>query len=85
MSCEAAKNNFFEQENPHEKTPFVLLLGPDRQLFVGIAVPKGDPQLVNWLQNFLNSIEKAGYIKGLGEKWFAKPTWIDQIEIRKEA
>jgi ABC-type amino acid transport substrate-binding protein len=47
---------------------------------IGIAVPKGDPQLVNWLQNFLNGIERAGYMKDLGEKWFAKPTWIDQLK-----
>lgn len=47
---------------------------------IGIAVPKGDPQLLNWLQNFLNGIEKAGYTKDLGEKWFAKPTWIDQLK-----
>ena len=47
---------------------------------IGIAVPKGDPQLVNWLQNFLNGIEKAGYMKDLGEKWFSKPTWLDQLK-----
>jgi len=47
---------------------------------IGIAVPKGDPQLINWLQNFVNSVEKAGYMKDLGEKWFAKPTWIDQLK-----
>jgi ABC-type amino acid transport substrate-binding protein len=47
---------------------------------IGIAVPRGDPQLVNWLQNFLGGIEKAGYMKDLGEKWFAKPTWIDQLK-----
>ena len=47
---------------------------------IGIAVPKGDPHLLNWLQNFMNSIEKAGYMKGLGEKWFAKPTWVDQLK-----
>jgi polar amino acid transport system substrate-binding protein len=48
---------------------------------IGIAVPKGDPQLVNWLQNFLNGLEKAGYMKGLGDKWFGKPaTWIDQLK-----
>jgi len=47
---------------------------------IGIAVPKGDPQLVNWLQNFLHGIEKAGYMKDLGEKWFAKPTWLDQLK-----
>jgi len=27
-----------------------------------------------------NLIEKAGYMKDLGEKWFAKPTWIDQLK-----
>jgi polar amino acid transport system substrate-binding protein len=47
---------------------------------IGIAVPKGDPQLLNWLNNFLNGIEKAGYMKDLGEKWFAKPTWVDQLK-----
>ena len=47
---------------------------------IGIAVPTGDPQLLNWLENFLHSIEKAGYMKDLGEKWFAKPTWIDQLK-----
>jgi polar amino acid transport system substrate-binding protein len=47
---------------------------------IGIAVPKGDPQLVNWLRNFLSSLEKAGYMKGLGEKWFGKPTWVDQLK-----
>ena len=47
---------------------------------IGIAVPKGDPQLLNWLQNFIHSIEKAGYMKDLGEKWFAKPTWVDQLK-----
>ena len=47
---------------------------------IGIAVPKGDPQLLNWLQNFIHSIEKAGYMKDLGEKWFAKPTWMDQLK-----
>ena len=47
---------------------------------IGIAVPKGDPLLVNWLQNFMNGIEKAGYMKKMAEKWFAKPTWIGQLK-----
>jgi len=47
---------------------------------IGIAVPKGDPLLVNWLDNFIRGIEKAGYMKDLGEKWFAKPTWLDQLK-----
>jgi polar amino acid transport system substrate-binding protein len=46
---------------------------------IGIAVPKGDPHLVNLLQNLLHGMEKAGFMKELGEKWFGKPTWVDQL------
>jgi polar amino acid transport system substrate-binding protein len=47
---------------------------------IGIAVPKGDPQLLNWLGNFLHSLEKAGYMNDLKEKWFAQPTWLPQMK-----
>ncbi|MBI5578901.1 MAG: transporter substrate-binding domain-containing protein [Deltaproteobacteria bacterium] len=47
---------------------------------IGIAVPKGDPQLVNWLDNFVKSVEKAGYMKDLAAKWFDKPTWVPQMK-----
>ena len=47
---------------------------------IGIAVPKGDPHLVNLLQNLLHGMEKAGFMKELGEKWFGKPTWVDQLK-----
>ena len=47
---------------------------------IGIAVPKGDPQLLNWLENFVNSLEKAGYMKDLAAKWFDKPTWVPQMK-----
>jgi len=48
---------------------------------IGIAIPKGDPQLTNWLQNFVNGLDKGGYMKELGEKWLGKPTWIDQVQF----
>lgn len=47
---------------------------------IGIALPKGDPHLLNWLGNFLHSLEKAGYFEVLKEKWFAKPTWLPQMK-----
>ena len=47
---------------------------------IGIAVPKGDPHLVNLLHNLLHGMEKAGFMKELGEKWFGKPTWVDQLK-----
>jgi polar amino acid transport system substrate-binding protein len=47
---------------------------------IGIAAPKGDPHLLNWLGNFLHGLEKAGYMNGLKEKWFAQPTWLPQMK-----
>lgn len=47
---------------------------------IGIAVPKGDPHLLNWLGNFLNALEKAGYFERLKEKWFVNPTWLPQMK-----
>jgi polar amino acid transport system substrate-binding protein len=47
---------------------------------IGVAVPKGDPHLVNWLGNFLHSLDKAGYMKDLRQKWFANPTWLPQMK-----
>ncbi len=46
---------------------------------IGIAVPQGDPHLINWLGNFLNILEKAGYMDDLGQKWFAHPIWLPQM------
>jgi polar amino acid transport system substrate-binding protein len=47
---------------------------------IGIAVPKGDPHLVNWLENVLDGLRKSNLMKALGEKWFAEPTWVDQLK-----
>lgn len=47
---------------------------------IGIAVPKGDPHLLNWLGNFLQGLEKAGYMQDLRQKWFAQPTWLPQMK-----
>jgi polar amino acid transport system substrate-binding protein len=47
---------------------------------IGVAVPKGDPHLLNWLGNFLHSLEKAGYMHELRQKWFANPTWLPQMK-----
>jgi len=58
----------------------VAVVAPITYEPIGIAVPKGDPLLVNWLDNFIRGIEKAGYMKDLGAKWFDKPTWVPQMK-----
>ncbi len=46
---------------------------------LGIALPPNDPLLVNWLQNFLNLLEKTGELRVLGEKWFKDPSWVSEL------
>jgi polar amino acid transport system substrate-binding protein len=47
---------------------------------IGIAVPKGDPHLVNWLENVLDGLRQAGIMKVLKKKWFGEPKWVDQLK-----
>ncbi len=45
-----------------------------RLITYGIALPKGDSHLANWLGNFLSCLDKVGFLAGLREKWFGQPT-----------
>ncbi|MCX5880314.1 MAG: transporter substrate-binding domain-containing protein [Deltaproteobacteria bacterium] len=47
---------------------------------IGLAVPKGDPHLLNWLGNFMNSLEKGGYMHDLKKKWFNQMAWLSQMK-----
>jgi polar amino acid transport system substrate-binding protein len=47
---------------------------------IGIAIPRGDPHLVNWLENVLDGLGKAGVMKVLKKKWFGEPKWVDQLK-----
>jgi polar amino acid transport system substrate-binding protein len=46
---------------------------------LGIAVAANDPLLINWLQNFLNTIGKAGDLGMLVDKWFKDFSWMSQV------
>jgi polar amino acid transport system substrate-binding protein len=46
---------------------------------IGVALPAGDPLLVNWVQNFLNALEKMGDMKLLMEKWFKDTSWVSRL------
>ena len=46
---------------------------------LGIAVPAGDPLLVNWLENFLAATADSGRLKALKEKWLASGAWLNQL------
>jgi polar amino acid transport system substrate-binding protein len=46
---------------------------------IGVALPPNDPLLVNWVQNFLNAIEKAGDLKMLEERWLKEASWVKRL------
>jgi polar amino acid transport system substrate-binding protein len=46
---------------------------------LGIAILANDPLLMNWLQNFLNTLEKTGELRFLGDKWFKDFSWLPRI------
>jgi len=64
----------------HPAAGLVSVVAPITYEPIGIAVPKGDPHLLNWLGNFLQGLEKAGYMNDLRQKWFAQPTWLPQMK-----
>jgi polar amino acid transport system substrate-binding protein len=64
----------------HPEAGLVSVVTPVTYEPIGIAVPKGDPHLLNWLGNFLHGLEKAGFMDELGKKWFAQPTWLPQMK-----
>jgi len=46
---------------------------------IGIALPPNDPLLVNWVQNFLNTLEKTGEMQLLLERWFKDSSWVSRL------
>ncbi len=40
---------------------------------IGIAVKGDDAHFINWTQNFLDRMEKTGYLAALGQKWLSIP------------
>jgi len=41
---------------------------------IGIALPAGDAQFINWTRNFLSRLEATDTLKGLSEAWFGTLT-----------
>jgi polar amino acid transport system substrate-binding protein len=46
---------------------------------LGIALPAGDPLLVNWVENFLTMLEGTGVLFEITSKWFEDGSWVSQL------
>ena len=58
---------------------FITLEKPISYEPIGIALPPNDPLLVNWVQNFLNTLEKTGEMQLLVERWFKDTSWVSRL------
>ena len=58
-----------------------LAAGANRFTFepVGIALPEGDPLLVNWVENVLRTLEKSGDLQELVDRWFRDSGWLKEL------
>ncbi|WP_419788220.1 transporter substrate-binding domain-containing protein [Pseudodesulfovibrio sp.] len=46
---------------------------------LGWAINKGDPDFLNWLNNFLRQMKNDGRYDRIYNKWFGSNDWYDQI------
>ncbi len=47
---------------------------------LGWAVRKGDPDFLNWLDNFLNQIKHDGTYDKIYNKWFKDISWLKRVQ-----
>jgi len=46
---------------------------------IGVALPDGDPLLVNWLENYLAVLNGSGDLKKMTERWFNDASWLKEL------
>ena len=47
---------------------------------IGIAVPANDPLLVNWLENFMSTMEVSGNLENITDYWLENASWIRDLK-----
>ena len=47
---------------------------------LGWAVRKGDPDFLNWLNNYLNQVQNDGTFDRIFGKWFESDAWLERVQ-----
>ena len=47
---------------------------------IGIAVPPNDPLLINWLENFMNTMEVSGNLENITDYWLEDASWLEDLK-----
>jgi polar amino acid transport system substrate-binding protein len=46
---------------------------------IGIALPGKDPLVVNWMENFLTTLDESGGLDLLKERWLTDSSWLKKL------
>ncbi len=46
---------------------------------IGVALPAGDAQFINWTENFLHRMEKTNQLQLLRRRWFERDDWLTRL------
>jgi ABC-type amino acid transport substrate-binding protein len=63
----------------HPDAGLLSLITPLTWEPIGIALPKGDPQFVNLVENYLLTLEGTGKLDALKEKWLGQGEWLKRL------
>jgi polar amino acid transport system substrate-binding protein len=57
----------------------IALANPISYEPIGVALPANDALFVNWIQNFLGTLEKSGELEVLRRRWFDDSSWVSRL------
>lgn len=64
----------------HPNEGLVSLITPFTYEPLGIAMPAGDAQMINWTTNFLNTMRESDELVKLKMKWIEDPSWLSNLK-----
>ncbi len=56
---------------------------PGSKQFSGFAIRKGDPDFLNFLNNWILHHQTNDWLQGRNDFWFNSTNWFDQVEASK--
>jgi len=63
----------------HPDAGLVSVITPFTYEPLGIALPPGDSLLINWMDNFLNTMEASDEMMKLKLKWIEDASWLNKL------
>jgi polar amino acid transport system substrate-binding protein len=64
----------------HPNEGLVSLITPFTYEPLGIAMPPGDAQMINWMTNFLDTLRESDELLKLKTKWIEDPSWLAELK-----